>query len=126
VALAEEGWTNTPATHAAIEHYLGALFRTPLSPDTLVLGCTHFPVLAAAIKQVVGSDVALVDSAETTASAVTEALERAKLNSDTAGNGAVRFLATDAPERFARVGAIFLGRAIDPAAVELVDLRTRV
>ena len=126
VALAEEGWTNTPATHAAIEHYLGALFRNPFSPDTLVLGCTHFPVLAAAIKQVVGSDVALVDSAETTASAVTEALDRAKLNSGTAGNGAVRFLATDAPERFARVGAIFLGRAIDPAAVELVDLRTLV
>jgi len=126
VALAEEGWTNSPATLAAVEHYLGALFRTPLSPDTLVLGCTHFPVLAAAIKQVVGSDVALVDSAETTASAVTEALDRAKLKSDTAGNGAARFLATDAPERFARVGAIFLGRPIDPAAVELVDLRTLV
>jgi len=123
VALAEEGWTGSPATLAAIEHYLGALFRTPSAPDTLVLGCTHFPVLAEAIREVVGAEVALVDSAETTASAVAEALGRASLASG-APSGAVRFLATDSPERFARVGAIFLGRPIDPASVELVDLRS--
>ena len=46
VALAEEGWTASPATHAAAEHYLGPLFRAPCVADTLVLGCTHFPVLA--------------------------------------------------------------------------------
>ena len=57
-------------------------------------------------------------------SRVEEALDRAKLKSDTAANGAARFLATDSPERFARVGAIFLGRPIDPVAVELVDLRS--
>jgi glutamate racemase len=125
VALAEEGWTNTPATVAAIQHYLGALFRNPSSPDTLVLGCTHFPVLAGAIRQVVGNSVTLVDSAETTASAVAEALDRTGLKSaaDEARRGGARFLATDSPERFARVGAIFLGRPIDPASVELVDLR---
>jgi glutamate racemase len=124
VALAEEGWTSTPATLAAAEHYLGTLFRNPSSPDTLVLGCTHFPVLAAAIRQVVGSSVTMVDSAETTAAAVTEALDRAGLKSETAASrGGARFLATDSPERFARVGAIFLGRPIEPASVELVDLR---
>ena len=125
VALAEEGWTNAPATVAAIEHYLGTLFRNPSSPDTLVLGCTHFPVLAGAIRQVVGNNVTLVDSAETTASAVAEALDRAGLkgNAGEGGRGTSRFLATDSPERFARVGAIFLGRPIDPASVELVDLR---
>jgi glutamate racemase len=125
VALAEEGWTNAPATVAAIEHYLGTLFRNPSSPDTLVLGCTHFPVLAGAIRQVVGNNVTLVDSAETTASAVAEALDRAGLkgNAGEGGRGTSRFLATDSPERFARVGAIFLGRPIDPATVELVDLR---
>lgn len=126
VALAEEGWTDSPATRAAAEHYLGTLFTRAGAPDTLVLGCTHFPVLADAIRAVIGDRVTLVDSAETTAGAVADALARARLASETdARDGsAIRFFATDSPERFARVGAIFLGRAIDPASVELVDLRT--
>lgn len=126
VALAEEGWTNSPATLAAVEHYLGPLFKSAAAPDTLVLGCTHFPVLAGAIKEVVGAKVALVDSAETTASAVAEALAGARLGSEAGSTDErpVRFLATDSPERFARVGAIFLGRPIDPGTVELVDLRS--
>ncbi len=125
VALAEEGWIDSPATRAAAEHYLGALFASPEAPDTLVLGCTHFPVLANAIKAVIGGRVALVDSAETTAAAVADTLARTGLASGTKAReaGAVRFFATDSPERFARVGAIFLGRAIDPASVTLVDLR---
>ncbi|MGD9503183.1 MAG: glutamate racemase [Methyloceanibacter sp.] len=125
VALAEEGWTDTQATRAAAEHYLAELFSGPNAPDTLVLGCTHFPVLAGAIRAAIGADVALVDSAETTALAVAEALYEAGLGSEAEGGsgGTVRFFATDSPERFARVGAIFLGRAIDPAAVTLVDLR---
>ena len=67
----------------------------------------------------------LVDSAETTAATVAETLVRAGLNSEAGpgGGGGVRFFATDSPERFARVGAVFLGQPIDPAAVELVDLR---
>jgi glutamate racemase len=127
VALAEEGWTNSPVTHAAVEHYLGPLFKSESAPDTLVLGCTHFPVLAEAIRDIVGADVALVDSAETTAAAVMEALAGAALQSaaEPAQALVVRFLATDSPERFARVGAVFFGRAIDEASVELVDLHTR-
>jgi glutamate racemase len=125
VALAEEGWTDSPATRAAAEHYLGKLFTRPPAPDTLILGCTHFPVLADAIKAVIGGRVTLVDSAETTAAAVAEALARTGLASEagTRDASAVRFFATDSPERFARVGAIFLGRAIDPASLTLVDLR---
>jgi glutamate racemase len=125
VALAEEGWTRSPATLAAVEHYLGPLFRGADAPDTLVLGCTHFPVLAEAIRDVIGGDVALVDSAETTALAVEEALATAGLASEArpGGEGAVRFFATDSPERFARVGAVFFGRPIEPDSVELVDLR---
>jgi glutamate racemase len=125
VALAEEGWTDSPATRAAAEHYLGTLFTRAEAPDTLLLGCTHFPVLANAIRAVIGGGVVLVDSAETTAAAVVDALARTGLASGTEAReaGAVRFFATDSPERFARVGAIFLGRAIDPASVTLVDLR---
>lgn len=125
VALAEEGWTRSPATLAAARHYLAPLFDSPAAPDTLVLGCTHFPLLAEAIKETIGGAVTLVDSAETTALAVADALADASLNSEAGHRGAraVRFFATDSPERFARVGAIFLGRPIDPADVELVDLR---
>jgi glutamate racemase len=101
------------------------MFRSPAAPDTLVLGCTHFPVLAGAIRETIGGAVTLVDSAETTALAVTEALAEAGLGSKAqpGGDGAVRFFATDSPERFARVGAVFFGRPIDPDSVELVDLR---
>jgi glutamate racemase len=123
VALAEEGWAETPATLATAAHYLGPLFEDENAPDTLVLGCTHFPVLAGAIRQTIGERIALVDSAETTAGAVADALARGGLATAEARNGAIRFFATDSPERFARVGAIFLGRAIDEADVELVDLQ---
>ena len=124
VALAEEGWTDSPATQAAAEHYLGPLFSGPSAPDTLVLGCTHFPVLADVIRKTIGEAVALVNSAETTAQAVAEALARAGIEcGEDAGGDKARFFATDSPERFARVGAIFFGRPIDATAVELVDLR---
>ena len=69
VPLAEEGWADTRATTAAVEDYLEPLFARTDAPDTLVLGCTHFPVLAAAIQRHVGEAITLVDSAETTAAA---------------------------------------------------------
>ena len=123
VALAEEGWTHSPATLEAARHYLAPLFESPGAPDTLVLGCTHFPVLAETIRETIGQAVVVVDSAETTAQAVAEALVAAGLGSTAEPSGAVRFFATDSPERFARVGAIFFGRGIEPGSVELVDLR---
>lgn len=125
VALAEEGWAEAPATLAAARHYLDPLFRGDDAPDTLVLGCTHFPVLTGAIRQTIGGEIALVDSAETTAAAVAAALEDGGLAAEggTDSGKAIRFFATDSPERFARVGAIFLGRPIDASDVELVDLR---
>jgi glutamate racemase len=73
---------------------------------------------------VVGADIALVDSAVTTAKAVEQRLaKRGLLNTD--GGGAHRFLATDAPDRFARVGEIFFGQPIDPGSVELIDLQAQ-
>ena len=124
VALAEEGWMTSPVTVSAAEIYLGQLFGNAPAPDTLVLGCTHFPVLTEAIRQAIGGGVALVDSAKTTAVAIAEALAASGLaNQETSERrGETRFFATDSPERFARVGEIFLGRAIDPGSVALVDL----
>jgi glutamate racemase len=122
VALAEEGWTDSPVTLAAADRYLKTLFSGEEASDTLVLGCTHFPVLASSIRKSIGDAVALVDSAETTAAAVAAALTERRLASAPENRGQARFFATDSPERFARVGEIFLGRPIDPQSVELVDL----
>ena len=127
VALAEEGWTDGPVAEAAAARYLQPLLAGgPPTPDTLVLGCTHFPVLAAVIGAALGSGVQIVDSAQTTAAAVRAELEReALLRAMPDGRsiaGTLHVLATDGVERFAAIGGRFLGQAIDPAAVELIDL----
>jgi glutamate racemase len=97
------------------------------------LGCTHFPMLAGAIRAAVGPDIRIVDSAATTAKSVRERLQRESLMrgdastvcgavSGPAGVGKTRFLATDSIERFVRIGTRFLERPIDPKEVELIDL----
>lgn len=122
VGLAEEGWTSGPIPELAAERYLANIFRSGEErPDTLVLGCTHFPVLAPAIAKAAGPGVTLVDSAETTAVEVERTLDRLNARRTGAPEEPV-FLATDAPERSARVGSLFLGRNIRPDQVELVDL----
>ncbi|MFN6941245.1 MAG: glutamate racemase, partial [Parvibaculum sp.] len=122
VTLAEEGWVKGDVAEAAARRYLAPLFKGRHAPDTLVLGCTHFPVLARTIAKVVGKQVKLVDSAATTAKAVTEALAEKGLAAKRKGKGKTRFLATDSTERFARVGGIFFGEEIRAKDVELVDI----
>ena len=123
VALAEEGLHEGPIADNVARHYLDPLFAKPgtAHPDTLVLGCTHFPILAGAIRTAVGPKIRIVDSAATTAKSVRQMLEREGLTR-AAGEGATRFLATDGAERFARIGSHFLRRAIRLEEVELVDL----
>ena len=122
VALAEEGWVEGPVVAAVIERYLAPLLWAGAdAPDTLVLGCTHFPVLRAAIAAVAGSGVAIVDSAATTARVAAARLAELGLERR-AGPAEFSFLATDGIERFARVGSGFLGRAIAPGDVDLIDL----
>lgn len=156
VALAEEGLHEGPIAENVARHYLEPLFEVvrceagadePASrPDTLVLGCTHFPMLVGAIRAAVGPHVNIVDSAATTARSVRELLDREGLTRRESsgvreagwtekshpapgacgprradGPGA-RFLATDSVERFARIGSRFLARPIHPDQVELVDL----
>lgn len=125
VPLAEEGWVDGPLVEAIAARYLQHLFtsKTTDEPDCLVLGCTHFPVLANALRNVVGRHVRLVDSAQTTADVVARELRSRDLLRVLPGTRAVTtFLATDSPERFARVGSIFLGRALQPDDIALVDL----
>lgn len=120
VALAEEGLRDGPLPELAAQRYLEPLLATVPRPRGLVLGCTHFPVLKEVIAQVAGPEVTLIDSAETTAAAVEAVLRERNLLNDKGGSS--RFLATDAPGRFAHLGQIFLGEAIDPGSVTLVDL----
>ena len=123
VALAEEGLCEGPIVESVAHHYLDPLFGAGSAspPDTLVLGCTHFPVLARAIRAVIGERIGIVDSAQTTARAVRAQLLAAEAL-DRDGPGGVEFVATDGPERFARVGSRFLGREIAAEEIDLVDL----
>lgn len=117
VALAEEGWFDGPAAEAVARAYLDDWLVGPEPPDSLVLGCTHFPVLADLIRRIAGEDLLLVDSASTTADALADCL-----GGEVGGSGQLQLLATDGAERFARVGSRFLGRHIAPDEVELLDL----
>lgn len=122
VALAEEGWVAGEVAAAAARRYLAPLLReAKAAPDTLVLGCTHFPMLRDTIATVIGARITIVDSAATTARVTAMALQRLQLHRKN-GPGEFRFLATDGAERFARVGSAFLGRTILREEIELLDL----
>lgn len=130
VAMAEEGWTQGPIAEAVARRYLDPIFSAADPPDTLVLGCTHFPVLAAAIAAVLPQgSVRIVDSAATTAAAVLRELpggEHGGAAGDIAARprGTVTWLATDGAARFARVGGTFFGEPLCADAVEIIDLQT--
>ena len=123
VALAEEGWTEGAIAEAIAHRYIDGLFREDPLIDTLLLGCTHFPVLASALRAVIGPSITIVDSAETTARAVhAELKDRGLLRAAQDRPSPPVLQATDSPERFARVGSRFLGEPFDAGRVELVDL----
>jgi glutamate racemase len=122
VALAEEGWTDGPIVEAVAHRYLDALFEQDARVDTLLLGCTHFPVLAGVLQSVAGQSMSIVDSAWTTAEAVAIELRDRGLLQAQGKRGSVRLMASDGQGRFARVGSHFLGEALAAAQVELVDI----
>ena len=126
VALAEEAWTEGPIVEAIVHRYLDPLFAAEHAPDTLVLGCTHFPLLTAALRAALPPTVSLVDSAATTARAVVEriAIEWTHSAGDgtDAATGRITWLATDDVARFARVGSRFFGATRREQAVEVIDL----
>ena len=126
VALAEEGWVEGPIAAQVALRYLEPLRAQAANPvDTLVLGCTHFPVLKSVIAAAAGPAVQIVDSAATTAAAVrAELTQRSLLQSPderAASAPRLHFLATDGLERFASVGGRFLGAPLSADSLELVD-----
>ncbi len=122
VALAEEGWTRGPIAESIVARYLEPLLTGGVDPDCVILGCTHFPLLRAAIAAVAGTGAAIVDSASTTAAVAVDELDRLELRNETSDTGKLTLLATDGATRFARVGGQFLDEAIAPEAIEIVDL----
>lgn len=114
-----------PLVEDVARRYLDDLFSPVMTaprPDTLVLGCTHFPLLLRALQHVVGPEVVIVDSAATTAEFVEGELRRQNLLNRSEVGGSRRFLTTDNPDRFARTGSLFLGSPLRRSEIELVDL----
>ena len=127
VPLVEEGWTSHPVTAEVIRIYLDELNAEAqaqgLTPDTLVLGCTHYPLLRPLIQSIVPPGIRVIDSAEAAAEAAALLFNGpAQLPQDLAGTPetTVHCFATDSVEKFERLGSRFLGRPV--GNVELVDL----
>lgn len=107
VPLVEEGWGNTRLTREIIRHYLQPILTRGV--DTLILGCTHYPLLKPAIRQVVGKRVRLVDSAENCAIAVRQRLRDTGEETTRSGAGTLELFVSDRPHSFSRSARIFLG-----------------
>ncbi len=118
VPLAEEGWLHGAVPRQVAAAYLEELLTHRI--DTLVLGCTHYPLLREVIQEAAGPEVTLVDSAQATSRAVAETLTGLGIQREADSPPNHTFLVTDAPEAFAQVGERFLGRASCP--VEWVDV----
>ncbi len=127
VPLVEEGWHDDPISEQIAERYLAPLLDAGI--DTLVLGCTHYPLLKPVLRRVAGAGVRLVDSAETVAHEVAQGLAAEGL---AAGSGAVvghHFCVTDSGEHFARVAKDLLAQApasegtqVPEVSLELVEV----
>ncbi|HWT00822.1 MAG TPA: glutamate racemase [Pyrinomonadaceae bacterium] len=128
VALAEEGWAESDVARAVAADYLREIRRGDVG--TLVLGCTHYPILRRVIQETVGDRVGLIDSGEAAAAEVERLLRRRGLARDPRGEDGARerhlcddldhFYVTDAAERFSRVAERFLGSA--PSVLEAVEV----
>lgn len=110
VPLAEEGWTNHRATYEIAEEYLKELREKEI--DTLVLGCTHYPILADVIQDVMGKNVKLIDSGIASSEVVRDELQRIGLETNSAVTGNTFFYVSDIPTTFKQVAELFLGKEI--------------
>ncbi|HEX5235391.1 MAG TPA: glutamate racemase [Silvibacterium sp.] len=122
VPLVEEGWIDHPVTQEVLHLYLTELLQESqqagLNPDTLVLGCTHYPLLRTHIERQLPPGISVIDSAEATAAQVASALEL-RIPADTASSLRA-FYATDSVTKFRNLGTRFLGQPIEE--VKLIDL----
>ena len=120
VPFVEEGWFDHPALELVAREYLGPMILNGI--DTLVLGCTHYPLMKPLLAQVLGPGVTLIDSADETARAVASALAEQGIAHAANGRPTHRFAVSDDPARFTSVGGRFLGERVN--GVEVVDLES--
>lgn len=113
VPLAEEGWTNGSITSEIAKKYLKSFSRKKI--DTLVLGCTHYPLLKNVISKAIGKSVRIIDSASSVVDEVKDILKAKGILSNTSRKPKHIFFATDAVEHFVKLGERFLGRKIKKA-----------
>jgi glutamate racemase len=109
--LAEEGWIEGEVPEKVAETYLAPLRESGV--DTVILGCTHYPVLRDVIARTLGEKIRLVDTAASTVRSVADRLGELKLLREGAGQGSRRFFLSDVPVRFREIGGRFLGEAIE-------------
>jgi glutamate racemase len=109
--LVEEGWLDSEVTRAVARNYLAPIVSAEV--DTLVLGCTHYPLMKTVIGNVVGREVRLIDSAYETARETGQVLRANGLEMATPDTARYRFIASDAPDTFLALGQTFLGSSID-------------
>lgn len=114
VALAEEGWVKDDIARATIRRYLDPVFDVAHAPDTLILGCTHFPLFEDILKEYLGKNIRLINSGAAAAAAL-------DLTPSTA-QPSTRFLVTDSVDSFVNKAARFLGQSIDKKNVYLADI----
>lgn len=106
VPLVEEGWTDNDVAELVARRYLAPLGERGI--DTLVLGCTHYPLLKDVITRVMGGSITLIDSARETAKEVVSVLDKLNWHTPAAAAPSRKFFVTDGPERFEKVGKRFL------------------
>jgi glutamate racemase len=115
VPLVEEGWFEHPAAALIAKEYLAPLSAAGVG--TLVLGCTHYPLLRPLLQQVMGSEVRLIDSGEETACVVASVIRERGLEAPAGTTTEHRFVVSDDEARFRQVGARFIGERLGRAEV---------
>ena len=118
VPLVEEGWFNHSAAALIAREYLAPIKGEDI--DAVVLGCTHYPLLKPLLQAELGKNIKLIDSAEETAAAVARQLFEGQLEAPADNQATVRFVVSDAPEQFEKVGASFLGESVKGVELQVM------
>ncbi len=122
VPLVEEGWNDNEIALSIAKKYLVELQEADI--DTLVLGCTHYPLLKGIIAKVMGPGVTLIDSAAATATVVSALLEKEGIKNSSGSNASHAFFVTDSPDNFVKVGTRFFGKRLNCASLAELERRS--
>lgn len=116
VSLAEEGWHSGVIANSILKEYLDPILKVSNPPDTLILGCTHFPVFEKSIRALYGPDITLINSGFEAAKVLADTIAPSQDKPD------MRFFVTDGPDRFSAQAKLFFGAAVHQGSVSLIDI----